>query len=132
MRGCRCRRRGPPENRRRQPEQQVAGARVILRESARVLLAADLRASGLEAAPRDLGHPGGVAIDRHERWIEATRVREGCQPERLTPRRNASWFGCVPAPARYVLTINMSAYILMVDAWTPTNPLARSPTVPSI
>jgi len=34
--------------------------------------------------------------------------------------------------ARYVLTINMSAYILMVDAWTPTNPLARSPTVPSI
>ena len=31
----------------------------------RVLLAADLWAGGLEAAPRDLRHRGGVAIDRH-------------------------------------------------------------------
>ena len=36
-----------------------------------------------------------------------------------------------PRP-HYVLTINMCAYMLIVNVWIPTNPLPRSPTAPSI
>jgi hypothetical protein len=56
-----CRHRGPgPSDLRLRPCQPFRS---------RVLLAADLWAGGLEAAPRDLGHRGGVATRRHNETI---------------------------------------------------------------